>query len=125
MSTATWTDAQITQILRYCGYPARAAFGYIIGGSDMATAVVQINAMSAAEQAQIVGTLLPNLVTLETAVQTTTATLNVASAGPFTRNSNELQERIRQYTWARRQLCAFIGVSPGDALSSGGRIVRA
>ncbi len=123
MPTVPFTATQVAQIRYYCGYPAFAVFGYVLS-PGMATLDDQIAGMSDAEQALVVSEFLAVLPGLKSAIDNATSTLYVATAGPFTRNPEEMTERVRQYTLLRQQLCAFIGCPPGDQLVTGNRVTR-
>jgi hypothetical protein len=61
---------------------------------------------------------LGNLTTLELAVPATSENLDTNQASMWTRNKNELADRIRLFDEWRRRLCGFLGVQTGPALSS-------
>ena len=121
MPSVPFTDAQKAQVRYYCGYSASAAFGYILS-PGMATLDAQLAAMSDAEQAIVTTNFLAVLPGLEQALNAMSATLDIATAGPYSRNLNEYDERKRQYTDLRRELCQFCGCEPGDRLAAGGRV---
>jgi hypothetical protein len=74
--------------------------------------------LSASEIA-IVRRYLGNLTTLEFAVPAASDNLDTDQASMWTRNKNELTDRVRLFDDWRRRLCGFLGVSAGPALSSG------
>lgn len=115
--TTPFTATELAAIRRYCGYPAYASFGYVLA-PEMATLDTQCASMSDAEQAIVRTSFLPSLATLETAIDNATVNMGTASAAVWTRNKNELQERIQQYTFKRLEFCQFIGCAPGDRLKS-------
>jgi hypothetical protein len=63
---------------------------------------------------------LGNLTTLEMAVPAASENLDTDQASMWTRNKDELADRIRLFDEWRRRLCGFLGVPTGPALSSGG-----
>jgi len=119
MPTVPFTATQVALIRYYAGYSAYAAFGYVLS-PGMATLDTQIANMSDAEQAIIVTNFLAVLPGLETAINSMTGTLGVASAAVFTRNAQEQTERNRQFNDMRRRMCAFIGCEPGPMLAGFG-----
>ena len=120
-----FTPAEITDIRRFCGFPAFAAFGYVFGAGGMANLDLQIASMSDQEQSVVRVTYLANLATLETAIIGAASNLDTDIAAVWTRNRSEVSDRTSLFNKVRRDLCGFIGIAPGPALSSGGRVVRA
>lgn len=122
--TTPFTAAELTDIRRFCGYAAYAAWGYVLS-PDMATLDVQCEKMSDAEQAVVRTTFLPNLYTLENAIPASSPNLMTDAAGIWTHNKNEVGDRIALFNHWRRRLCTFIGCTPGPDLNGGGgRVVR-
>ncbi|OYV38327.1 MAG: hypothetical protein B7Z80_10305 [Rhodospirillales bacterium 20-64-7] len=123
-----FTDPQLVDIRRFCGYPAYANFGWVFS-EQYAILTMRIGStpadgnMSADEQAAVV-VKLTNLYTLETAISTASNNLDTASAGPWVHNPNEIADRVRLFTYWRVDLCRFIGVQPGPAIGSGNTVVR-
>ena len=66
---------------------------------------------------------LATLTSLELAVPTSSDGLDTAQAATWTRNRDEISERLRLLDEWRRRLCGFLGVSPGPALSTGTAIL--
>ena len=62
---------------------------------------------------------LGTLAALEMAVPAASDSLDTDQASMWTRNKEELTDRIRLFDEWRRRLCGFIGVATGPALSSG------
>jgi hypothetical protein len=62
---------------------------------------------------------LANLISLELAVPAASDSLDTNQAAVWTRNTNELGDRITLLDEWRRRLCGFLGVPSGPALSSG------
>jgi hypothetical protein len=122
--TTPFTAAEITDIRRYCGFPAFAAFGYIFGASGMANLDLQIAGMTDTEQAVVRTKYLPVLAILEAAVTDAGANLDTDVAAVWTRNRSEVADRTALYNAKRRELCGFFGVKPGAALAGGNSVVR-
>ena len=122
-SEGVFTDAETTDIRRFCGYPAYAAFGYVYA-ADMAVLDTQIAAMSPAEVAVIRTTFLPQLYVMETAIDNAGTNLDTDQASVWTHNKNEVADRTALFNQKRRGLCTFIGVTPGASLRGGGSVVR-
>lgn len=120
-----FTSAEITDIRRYCGYPAFAAFGYIFRGVGTANLDIQLANMSDQEQAVVRTKFLPSLATLESNLMLSQAQIGTDIAAVWTRNRTEFQDRNGAYKYLRRELCAFCAVGPGPGLGmGGGSVVR-
>src|SRR5690242_21543866 len=73
--------------------------------------------LSATEVA-IVRRYLGTILALELAVPAAAANLDTDQAAVWTRNRTEMSDRIRLLDEWRRRLCGFLGVPPGNALTS-------
>ncbi len=118
-----FTDAQKTDIRRFCGYPAYGAdnagnmsFRFY---TAYGTLEYRMNNFSPAEVAVVLNQLTI-LYTLEAAVPAAGDDLDTSAAGAWTRNAGEVGERLALLDTWRRRLCGFIGVPPGEALGSVG-----
>ncbi len=121
----TFTDTQLTDIRRFCGF-GMYGDGSVVGGAPwMMTYYLaleyKLQHMSTAEGAVVVARLA-DLNTLEAAIPAASSTLNVAQAGPFTRNANEIRDRMALFNTWRRELCAFLMIQPGPGLPAAGGI---
>ena len=118
-----FTDAEKTDIRRFCGYPAYGAANWDsrIGDSTQASGLLEfrMNNMSDAEEA-IVRRYLGTLTVLELAVPRAGDNLDTDQASIWTRNRDELRDRTRLFDDWRRRLCGFFGVPPGPALTDSG-----
>jgi len=119
-----FSAAQVAAVRRYCGYGSYATFGYILGGSGMATGDLQLSGMVASEYANVV-TYLTNLATLEAAIPAAGQNLDTDQASVWVHNRKEVADRIALYAWTRRELCALLNVPPGPSLARGNMVVRA
>lgn len=122
-----FTDAEKTDIRRFCGYPAYGAGASGFQGWRFFQAYglmeYRLNNMATAEEAVIRTTYLANLATLETAIPAAAANLDTESASVWKRNANEVRDRERLFDEWRTRLCQFLGVPLGPAMASGGQIV--
>lgn len=123
MQASPFTAVELTDIRRFAGYTAYAAYGYILS-PDMATLDVQLAGMSNEEQDVVRTTFLPALKTLETAVLAASANLDTNVAAVWTHNKNEVSDRVNLFNYMRRRLVTFIGCKPGPDLR-GTMVVRA
>ena len=119
---ASFTDAQKTDIRRFCGYPAYGAGPAGFQGWRFFQAYglleFRIDNLSAAEVA-VVATYLATLATLEDAISDAGSRLDTAEAAVWTRNPNEVREGAGLFDDWRRRLCGFLGIPPGPALGDG------
>ncbi len=113
----TFTDAQLVDIRRYCGYPAygdgAAVFPLPWIMKQYLALEYRLQHVSASEGAVVVNTYLANLATLETAIPGAGANLDTDAAAVWTHNPNEQRDRDRLFDSWRRRLCNFLGVEPG------------
>ncbi len=121
-TVASFTDAQKTDIRRYCGYPAYGAGASGFQGWRFFQAYglmeFRLNNLSDAEIAVVV-TYLTTLATLETAITDAGSRLDTETAAVWTRNPYEVRERAALFDDWRRRLCAFLGLPPGPGLADG------
>jgi hypothetical protein len=112
-----FTDAQLVDIRRFCGYPA-------YGDGDVVFPMpwimrqylaleYRMQHISQNEGMVVVNTYLTNLYTLETAIPGTSANLDTDVAAVWTHNKNEQADRDRLFDSWRKRLCNFLGVPPG------------
>jgi len=117
-----FTDAQKTDIRRYCGYPAYGAGPAAFQGWRFFQAYglleFRMNNLSAAEIV-VVTNYLSTLATLECAVTEASSRLDTSEAAVWTRNPYEVRERAALFDDWRRRLCAFLGLPPGPGLGDG------
>jgi hypothetical protein len=118
-----FTDAEKTDIRRFCGYPAYGAapvgmqtwrFYQVYGLLEF-----RMNNLSDSE-ATVVRRYLATLTALEVAVPRSAENLDTDQAAIWTRNRDEPRDRARMFDAWRRRLCGFFGIPPGPALADGG-----
>lgn len=116
------TDAEKVDIRRFCGYPAYGAaptgmqswrYFQVYGMLEF-----RLANLSTAEIA-VVRRYLGTLIALEVAVPATSDNLDTDQASVWTRNKDELTDRMRLLDEWRRRLGGFLGVPPGPALANG------
>src|SRR4051812_24378528 len=106
-----YTDAEIVDIRRFCGYPAFSGIGLTFV-YDPGVLGTQLLRMTDAEQA-VARTYLTTLRTLETAIPGAAANLDTDQAAVWYRNKREVSDRGALFDSWRRRLCGFIGIQPG------------
>lgn len=118
-----FTDAEKTDIRRFCGYPAYGA-----GASGFqswrffqayGTLEFRLNNLATAEEA-VVRSYLTTLGTLEAAIPAAGANLDTDEAAVWKHNKNEVADREGLFASWRRKLCDFLGMPPGPNLGGGG-----
>jgi hypothetical protein len=127
------TAAQLVDVRRYMGYSVSgnaAAHPYReLAYSNVSYMGLSLDYrlanLSGAEEMVILNTYLPNLMAREQEIQGAAGNLDTDQAAVWKRNSNEVSDRIRLFTWLRRELCTFLGFPPGPQLETGNRVVRA
>lgn len=117
-----FTEAEKTDIRRFCGYPAYGSPNSATQGWRFFQAYglleFRMNNLSDAETV-IVRRYLATLNGLEIAVPRSGDNLDTDQAAVWTRNRDELRDRAKLFDDWRRRLCAFLGVPPGAALDNG------
>jgi hypothetical protein len=126
------TDAQMTDVRRFAGYPLAGTtqpitdeFDLVFLAFGMVTMSLyqRLTSLSASEEA-VVGTYLTTLTSLETGIVGAAANLDTDQAAVWHRNRNEVGDREALFSSWRRKLCAFLGLPPGPGLGMGNRVVR-
>jgi hypothetical protein len=122
-SPISFSDAQKSDIRRFCGYPAygagAAGFNSWRFFQAFGTLEYRLNNLAPAEIA-VTLQYISTLATLEAAIPATSANLDTDSAAAWTHNENEAADRTVLFDNWRRRLCGFLGVPPGQALGNAG-----
>ena len=122
-----FTDAEKTDVRRFCGYGAYGggnplpASGYRFS-TQYGILEYKLNNLSAAEET-VARTYMTSLATLETDIIGTAGVrgnLDTEAAAVWKHNQNEYRDRKKLFDGVRRELCSFLGISPGPGLGSGG-----
>ena len=118
-----FTDAEKTDIRRFCGYPAygMGAAGFQGWRFFQAYGLLEyrLNNLAPAEE-QVVRGYLGNLHPLENAIPQAAGNLDTDQAAVWTRNAEEVRDRQGLFDDWRRRLCGFLGLPPGPALGDRG-----
>lgn len=122
------TDAQMTDARRFAGYAAPGTTMVVDADSD--TVFVQfgvvtmslftrLTSLSVTEEAVLTGTYLANLNGLESAIPLAGDNLDTEAAAVWTRNANEVRDRLALLAQWSVRMCVFLGVAPGPGLQVG------
>lgn len=118
-----FTDAEKVDIRRYCGFQAYGGQSAQAFGQRFFTHYgaleFRMNNLLAEEEAVARG-LLAQLAALGAAVPTAGGNLDTDAASVWTRNKNEVRDRMGLYRLWRLELCAFFGVPAGPGLEGSG-----
>ena len=119
------TDAEKTDVRRFCGYPAYGASASGNTGWRFYQAYgaleYRMTNLSPSEEA-VVRDHLRALRGFEAAIPVAAGNLDTAAAAVWTHNPAEVLERQRlERDWGRR-LCGFLGIPPGPALLNGSTV---
>jgi hypothetical protein len=116
------TDAEKVDARRFCGYPAYGAaptgmqsWRYFQMYGQLEFRLANLSDPEIAIARRYLGTLT----TLEMAIPATSENLDTDQAAVWTRNKNELPDRIRLLDEWRRRLCGFLGIPAGPDLAGG------
>jgi hypothetical protein len=118
-----FTEAQRTDIRRFCGYPAYGAgnagfqgwrFFQVYGLMEY-----RISNLTGSEETVVLN-YLATLNQLEFAIPTAGANLDTDRAAVWQHNADEVRQRSDLFDDWRRRLCAFLGLPPGPGLGDGG-----
>ncbi|EON13149.1 hypothetical protein [Pandoraea sp. SD6-2] len=125
------TDAQLTDVRRFMGYPLAGTTMPITNDQDIVygrfgmvvmSLYQRLTTLSASEEAVMV-TYLATLTELESAVPATGDNLDTQQAAVWKHNPYEMRDRLALFDEWRRRLCAFIGFAPGPMLGPGGATI--
>lgn len=125
-SSTAFSDQEKADIRLFCGFETYggegdAGFQGWRYYQEYGLLEFRMNNLAPAEY-QNVRLMLSYLYPIRTAMAAMYATINVAIAASFTRNSSELVDRQQQYTEMRKQLCGAVGIVPGPLLRGGGSV---
>jgi hypothetical protein len=113
----TFTDAQLTDIRRFAGYPAYGDGAVVFPMPWIYRAYLaleyRLQHISQNEGLVVVNTYLANLYTLEMAIPGTSANLDTDQAAVWKHNPHEQADRERLFDSWRARLCNFLGVPKG------------
>ena len=121
----SFTDQQLVDIRRFCGYPAYGDGSVVFPAPWIMRQYLaleyRLQHLGASEGGVVVTTYLANLYTLENAIPGTSANLDTQQAAVWTHNPNEQRDRERLFRSWRMKLCDFLGIPAGPYLSGANR----
>ena len=119
----TFTDAQLVDIRRYCGYP-NYGDGNVVQPFPWIMRFYQVleYKLTHCDQAegQVVTTYLAQLNQLEAAIPGAGANLDTDQAAVWKHNANEVRDRSALFDQWRLRLCQFFGIPPGPNFGATG-----
>lgn len=119
--TTPFSDAEKTDVRRFCGYPAFGAGGDGFQGwrffQTYGLMEYRLNNLAPAE-IQVVRSYLTTLYEMEAAVPQAGANLDTDQAAVWTHNEEEVRDRTQLFDEWRRRLAGFLGLPAGPALAS-------
>jgi hypothetical protein len=118
-----FTDAEKTDIRRFCGYPAygAGAAGFNNWRFYQVYGLLEFRMNNLAPQEEtVVRRYLAQLSGLEFAIPRASDSLDTDQAAIWTRNRTEARDRAQLFDEWRRRLCGFMGVPPGPSLGEDG-----
>lgn len=131
----TLTAQQTADVRRFAGYPSLGtdtpadasrdfAYGWVSPGVWQ-TLFTRLENMPPETENTLVTVYLVRLYRLEQAILGASDNLDTEVAAVWTRNKNEVSDRMRLFDNWRRRMCQLIGIAPGPYLGEGGlRVVR-
>ncbi len=120
-----FSEAEKTDIRRFCGYPAHGVGGLLQGWrfyQVYGLLEYRLLYLSGSEEA-VVRHYVGTLSALERAVVEASGNLDTDQASVWTHNRDEVRDRVRLFDDWRRRLAGFMGVPPGPALGNGGIVL--
>lgn len=113
------TEEERTNVRRFCGYsPAGAPSIPSLDAATRGDLEFRMSNLSVSELT-IVRRYLGTLTLLEFAIPKASDNLDTEQAAVWTRNKDEVRDRLALFDEWRRRLCQFLGVAAGRGLSSG------
>ncbi len=123
LPSGPFTDAEKTDIRRFCGYPAYGAgpSGFQSWRFFQAYGLLEfrLNNLSPAE-IQVARQYIATLYTLEAAVPIAGSNLDTDQAAVWKHNRDEVADRASLFGQWGKRLCAFMGVPVGPNFVGGG-----
>lgn len=126
------TAQQLVDARYYCGYSVtgNAALSQFreLAYSDVSYLGISLDLrlanLSTEEEFRMTTYFLPNLALREAEIQTASTNLDTAIAAVWTRNRDEVGDRMGLFKSLRMSLCHFLGFPPGSGLVAGNKLVR-
>lgn len=119
-----FSEAEKTDIRRFCGYGAYGAQYTPASGYRFSTQYgvmeYRINNCTPSEENVVRTVYLANLGTLETDIIGSRANLDTDQAAVWIHNKNEVADRTKLFNQTRRDLCSFLGIPIGQGIGEGG-----
>ena len=127
------TDAQMTDVRYYMGHQAVGTIMPITENQDLVycrfgmvimSLYKRLTSLSSTEETRLISKFLTPLALREAEIQTASDNLDTDVAAVWTRNKNEVADRVRQFNRLRLELCNFLGCEPGPGLAVSNTLQR-
>lgn len=119
-----FTNAQLTDIRRFCGFEAYGTGTVLFPQPWIMKRYLaleyRMKSMTTDEATVITSIILPNLYTLELAIPGASQNLDTDAAGPWKHNRREVRDRVGLFNYWRKYLCSFMGIDPGPGITGSG-----
>jgi hypothetical protein len=123
-----FSDQQLADIRRFCGYPARGDGNVVFPlpwiMRQYLALEYRLQHLSQTDGATLVSQYLAPLYAIETSLGTVYQNLDTDQAAVWKHNAREQRDKVEAFTYWRRRLCAYLQVPPGPELSSGDGSMR-
>lgn len=121
MTVTPLSEAEKTDVRRFCGYPPAGA-GHVgpLGAAEVnARGPLEFRLANLSQpEVGIVRRYVSTITLLEVAVPRAAENLDTDQAAMWTHNRGEVKDRLQLLDEWRRRLCGFLDVPPGPALRS-------
>jgi hypothetical protein len=118
------TETQKVQVRYYCGYGALGqqalpanGYRFFVEYGEMEYKLIN---MQPEEESEVITYYLPNLLQLKSDIPAIRDNIDTKQAAVWFWNEKEFRDRRTLFNYVRRELCAFLGLTPGPYLASGG-----
>jgi hypothetical protein len=118
------TQDQKIKVRYYCGYGVIGAQSLPANGYRFFTEYGEMEykmiSLQPGEETEVITYYLPNLDTLKADMPAIRENLDTKQAAVWTWNDKEFPDRRSLFNYVRRELCNFLGLTPGPGLLTGG-----
>ena len=117
------TEVQKSQVRYFCGYGALGEQALPANGYRFFTEYGEMEYklinLQPGEEWEVINYYIVNLSQLKSDIPTVRNNVDTKQAAVWYWNTNELRDRRRLFNYVRRELCNFLGLTPGPGLMTG------